>query len=48
MTIHLLHPIGLRQDNRKESVYLKTQNGRKSKTKIVCKYMIKNDKLFKK
>ena len=32
--------------NSKEGVYLKTQNGRNSKTKIVCKYMIKNNKTF--
>ena len=39
----------LSYDNFKVStdVYLKTQNGRKSKTKVVCKYMIKN-KTFQK
>ena len=34
--------------NSKEGVYLKIQNGRKSKTKIVSKYMIKITKLSNK
>ena len=33
--------------NRKEGVYLKIQNGGKSKTKVVCKHMIKITKFSK-
>ena len=35
------------QSINRTDVYLKIQNGRKSKTKVVCKYMIKN-KTFQK